>query len=85
MMLAIAPERVHLERMQWQDAPEAERNVFVRPAVLSPDPASGLDYCPTGATGDPTRATAAKGEAVLAEITRELVAGLRALWPEAIG
>jgi creatinine amidohydrolase/Fe(II)-dependent formamide hydrolase-like protein len=48
---------------------------------FSPDPASP-GYNPSGATGDPSLATAAKGEAILAEMEREIAEALVARWPE---
>jgi creatinine amidohydrolase len=75
VMLALAPEAVRMER-----ARPAYR-VAGTPMPFSPDPASP-GYNPTGATGDPTLATAAKGEAILAEMEREIVAALLARWPE---
>jgi creatinine amidohydrolase len=85
MMLAIDPSAVDLKRAvadHDRDA-EAPRTHFRRPAVLDPDPGSGPGYCPTGALGDPSRATAAKGEAILAAMTEDLTDELRRLFPEA--
>jgi creatinine amidohydrolase len=74
LMLAIAPEAVRLERAR-PEAEEGGGGVFQAPAKLA---------TATGATGDPTRASAAKGEALLAAMTRDLVEGLRAAFPEAV-
>ena len=49
---------------------------------FSGDPASGPDYSRTGVRGDPTLASAEKGRALLAEMARELVEGLVALYPD---
>lgn len=58
MMLAIAPDLVHLDRATVeQDAP----------------------FESSGSTGDPRRATAVKGEALLNAMTEELVAAVRKL------
>ncbi len=84
LMLAIAPEAVRLERAEREE--EGERgtaSAFQFPAMLSPDPARLSDFSRTGATGDPTLATREKGEAILAEIVRELVEGLQAAFPVA--
>ncbi len=75
VMLAIAPAAVRMER-----ARPAYRAAGA-PLPFSPDPASP-GYNPTGATGDPTLAAAAKGEAILAEMLREIVEALAARWPE---
>jgi creatinine amidohydrolase len=84
IMLALKPAavRLHLAQPDYGDEDAAPATVFRRPVTLSGRPDSGIDHSLTGATGDPTLATAAKGEALLAEMTRELVDGLRQLWPE---
>ena len=74
VMLALAPETVKLAR-----AREAYRPAGA-PTPFSPDPASP-GYNPTGATGDPTLATAEKGRAILDAMVRELADMLRAEWP----
>jgi len=75
VMLAIAPETVRLELAQ-----PAYRRAGA-PMPFSPDP-KNPGYNPTGATGDPTLATRDKGEAILAEILREIADALTARWPE---
>lgn len=75
VMLALAPHAVRMER-----ALPAYRAADA-PLPFSLDP-TNRGYNPTGATGDPTLATAAKGEAILAEMEREIVAALVARWPE---
>jgi creatinine amidohydrolase/Fe(II)-dependent formamide hydrolase-like protein len=57
--------------------------VFYTPVVFDGDPASGPDYSVSGVRGDPTLATREKGEAILADMARELVEGLRAIFPGA--
>ncbi|HET6520779.1 MAG TPA: creatininase family protein [Geminicoccaceae bacterium] len=86
MVLAIAPETVRLELAEtdYGHALETPATVFYGPTVFDGDPASGPDYSRTGVRGDPTLATAGKGEAILAEMARELADGLRALFPEAL-
>ncbi len=83
VMLAVAPDRVRMARAKtdYGQRAGAPAPVFQFPTTLSRDPARGADYSATGAIGDPTLASAAKGEAILAEMTRELVAGLRAAFP----
>ena len=46
------------------------------------DPEGGIDHSATGARGDPSLATAQKGEAALTAMADELIDGLRALYPE---
>jgi creatinine amidohydrolase len=84
LVLAIAPEAVRMDRAEpdYGHALDAPRTVFYQPVVFDDDPAAGADWSRTGARGDPSLATRETGEAALAEITRELVEGLRALHPE---
>jgi creatinine amidohydrolase len=86
LLLAIRPGAVRLERARpdYGHALDQPDTVFYRPTVFSGDPGAGPDWSETGARGDPTLATAAKGEAILAEMARELVEGLRALYPEVL-
>lgn len=81
IMLAIAPETVKMERARPAVRRPKGATGWRSPIAFSLDPASP-DYNPSGATGDPTLATAAKGEAILDEMVRELIEGLRTLWPE---
>ncbi|MCK6450241.1 MAG: creatininase family protein [Alphaproteobacteria bacterium] len=84
-LLAIAPERVRMDRARVDYGPALDRppTVFVAPGVLDPDPASGEGFSLTGVRGDPTLASAAKGEAILADMAGELVSGLETAFPEA--
>ncbi len=87
MLLAIAPGAVRMEkaRTDYGHALGAPQTVFYLPTIFDGDPRSGPDYSATGVRGDPTLASAAKGEAILAEMARELIEGLRALHPGAFG
>jgi creatinine amidohydrolase len=87
MILAIEPDLVRLDRARRDDGNmrAAPATVFFRPQVYRDDPAGGIDHSATGARGDPTLATAAKGEAALAAMTADLVDGLRALYPDQLG
>jgi creatinine amidohydrolase len=62
--------------------PDLPRTVFYQPVVFDADPSSGPDWTRTGARGDPSLATRETGEAALQEITRELIDGLVALYPD---
>lgn len=77
MMLVIAPDRVRMDLALKDYDPRGLPG-------LSPDPDSGRTHSPTGAWGDPTKATKAKGEriveAIFEQITRDLDA-LRAAEP----
>jgi creatinine amidohydrolase len=82
IMLALDPARVDLGRavVDYGDALDhpagLSPNVFHRPGTM--------DQSRSGAFGDPTLATSAKGKAILDDMVAELVAGLRASFPEAL-
>jgi creatinine amidohydrolase len=82
MIMAIAPERVRLERAveDYANALAQPKTVFYVPTIFRDDPASGPDYSVAGARGDPRGATVEKGRAVLDDMIAELVAGLRKLF-----
>ena len=77
-MLALDPARVNLSRAvaDCGDALVRPANVFRRPGTME-------ESC-SGAFGDPTLASAAKGNAILDDMVNELVAGLSASFPEAL-
>ena len=85
IIMAVAPESVHLDRAvtDYGHAREAPQTVFYLPTIFDGDPQSGADYSERGARGDPTLATAEKGKTILAAGVRDLVEGLRALYPDA--
>ncbi len=85
MILAIAPQSVKLDRAKtdYGNALNEKPGVFYTPAVFDGDPESGPDYSVAGARGDPTLATAEKGEAILADMAGELVDGLTGIFPDA--
>ncbi|HET9222654.1 MAG TPA: creatininase family protein [Roseiflexaceae bacterium] len=74
-MLAIRPELVHMERAVKEidpAPPGASGDDSVRKFTLA-----GKMETPSGVNGDPTLATAAKGERVLAAMTQDIVTFLR--------
>ena len=84
-ILAIAPELVRFDRAVADYGIMRDRaaTVFWQPTRFTGDEGAGIDFSRTGVRGDPTLATAEKGQALLAEMARELIAGIRALHPEA--
>jgi creatinine amidohydrolase len=82
-MLAIAPDIVHMEQECADYGMFQPATVFYVPTEFSGDPDSGPDHSATGTRGDPSQACAEDGEALLAEMAEEVVAGLRALFPDA--
>ena len=85
MILAIAPERVRMDRARtdYGNLLDHPVTVFREPAIFRNDPAAGVDHSRTGVRGDPTLATAEKGERLLQAMAEELVEGVRALHPDA--
>lgn len=80
LMLAIDPRRVHMDRARAETEVDAPATVLRMPVVLGPD-GDGGDRSAAGATGDPTLATAEKGERILAAMSRDLVQGLKTWFP----
>ncbi len=85
MILAIEPKSVKLDRARtdYGNALDEPATVFYTPTVFDGDAKSGPDYSVAGARGDPTLATAEKGEAILSDMAAELVDGLTKIFPEA--
>lgn len=87
LLLAIAPALVRLGRLADTVPPAAEEEDAAplhlrRPVRLTPEERPGGSLSRSGATGDATRATAQKGEKLLAAIIADIVADLRRLWPD---
>jgi creatinine amidohydrolase len=87
IIMAIDPSVVHLDRAvaDYGATDQQPKAVYYAPTVFRGDPKSGPDYSARGARGDPTLATAEKGRAMLDASIRDLVDGLKALFPEAMG
>ncbi len=83
-ILAIEPALVRMDRAveDYGHMLSAPKTIFRQPTRFSGDPESGPDYSRTGVRGDPTLASAEKGRALLAEMARELIDGLIALYPD---
>lgn len=69
LMLAIAPHLVRMERAVSAETLASES----RKPILSPYPDPDAEHSPSGATGNPTLATAAKGQRYLAAIVDDIV------------
>ncbi len=84
LVLAIEPDAVRMARAapDYGHLADAPATVFYQPVVFDADPGSGPDWSRTGARGDPSLATPEVGAAALGEITRELVEGLAAVFPD---
>ncbi len=85
MIMAIAPDAVRMNKavVDYGHALTARKTVFYVPTIFDGDDASGMDYSITGVRGDPTLATAEKGEALLTDMANELITGLRTSFAEA--
>lgn len=83
VMMALAPSKVRIARARkdYGHAADAPKTVFHAPARLTADPADP-DWSATGAFGDPTLATAAKGSAILDAMARDLLDGLHQIFPD---
>lgn len=66
MMLYIAPESVRMSKAARDFSPN-------KPGGLTRDPAGKGTYSPTGAWGDPTLATRAKGEAIVESLVATIL------------
>lgn len=69
LMLAIAPDLVRMDRAVNAETPLSE----ARKAILSPYPDADAEHSPSGATGNPTLATTAKGQRYFAAIVDDIV------------
>ena len=67
LMLALAPHLVDMTRAEASPEPKQET-----PGALTPSDPNSPNYSRSGSYGDPTRATAAKGEALLAAMLDDL-------------
>ena len=84
VIMAVKPEAVRLELAEedYGHCLTEPQTVFYSPVTFDPDPDSGPDYSQTGVRGDPTLATAEKGEAALKAMVQDLIDGLTALYPD---
>jgi creatinine amidohydrolase len=85
MILAIEPKSVKMKlaKTDYGHALSEPRTVFYVPTVFDGSKSSGPDYSITGVRGDPSLATAEKGRKILAAMVKELIDGIRALYPDA--
>lgn len=86
IILALAPDKVRMERAvtDYGHVESQPKTAFYVPTLFDGDEGSGPDYSLSGVRGDPTLASAEKGEAILAAIVRDVVEGIRRHFPEAV-
>lgn len=82
VLLAIAPELVRLDLARADYGKESSAGVFATPATMQSTDPSAADYSETGAFGDPTLASPAKGRVILEAMIDDLIYGLVALFPD---
>ncbi|WP_162917117.1 creatininase family protein [Dongia deserti] len=82
VMLAIAPELVRMDQARADYGKGPPAGVFTTPTTMQSTDPSAADYSETGAFGDPTLASTAKGQFILEAMIEDLVAGLVALFPD---
>jgi len=70
LLLAIAPEKVRMERAEAAESAASEARKFPLSPYFDPD----AHFSPSGATGDPTLADAEKGRRLLQAIVDDIVA-----------
>jgi len=86
IILALAPDKVRMDKAapdygHMESLPATKLYV---PALFDGDKTSGWDFSRYGVRGDPSLATAEKGEAMLKAIVRDVVDGIRMHFPEAL-
>lgn len=86
IILALAPGKVRMDRAvpDYGHLETLPKTTSYVPTLFDGDEASGWDYSRTGVRGDPTLASAEKGEAILKAITRDIVADIRTHFPEVV-
>ena len=72
MVLAIDPSVVRRERMVVEIQPWMVQGPLRQAGPLLREPGGAGVYCPSGVIGDPTRATAEKGEAILSAMAKDV-------------
>ena len=87
MIMAIDRDVVRFEKAvpDYGNMLGQPETVFRAPSTFDGDPNSGVDYSITGVRGDPTLATVEKGERILSAMAADLIDGLRAIFPDALG
>jgi len=86
IILALAPERVRMHKAapDYGHIENLPKTQFYVPTLFDGDEGSGWDFSRDGVRGDPSLATAEKGELMLQAIVRDVVDGIRLHFPEAV-
>lgn len=84
IILALAPGKVRMEKAapDYGHLENMPKSTFYVPTLFDGDETSGWDYSRSGVRGDPSLATAEKGEVMLKAIVRDVVDGIRVHFPE---
>lgn len=86
IILALAPDQVRMDKaaVDYGNLERLPKSTFYVPALFDGDEASGSDFSRYGVRGDPSLATAEKGEVMLTAIVRDVTDGIRTHFPEAV-
>lgn len=86
ILLALAPDKVQMDKaaVDYGHLETLPKSQFYVPTLFDSEEESGWDYSRYGVRGDPSLATAEKGETMLAAIVRDVVDGIRAHFPKAL-
>jgi len=86
ILLALAPDKVRMDKAapDYGHQESLPKSTFYVPAFFDGDENSGWDYSRYGVRGDPSLATAEKGEVMLKAIVRDVVHGIRTHFSEAM-
>lgn len=84
IILALAPDKVRMDRAaaDYGHLESLPKTKLYVPALFDGDDSSGWDYSRYGVRGDPSLATAEKGEVMLTAIVRDVVDGIRMHFPD---
>lgn len=86
IILALAPDQVRMDKakLDYGHMESLPKSSLYVPALFDGDERSGWDFSRDGVRGDPSLATAEKGEIMLKAIVRDVVDGIRAHFPESV-
>lgn len=86
IILALAPDKVKMDKAapDYGHLESLPKSAFYVPSFFDGDEGSGWDFSRYGVRGDPSLATAEKGEVMLSAIVRDVVNGIRTHFAESI-
>lgn len=86
IILALAPDQVQMDKAapDYGHVDTLPKTKLYAPVLFDGDESSGWDFSRYGVRGDPSLASAEKGEAMLKAIVRDIVEGIRKHFPEVL-